>query len=138
MRNIIKASVFVASLAVLSVSVFAAPLTGAWHGKIHFDTTKLPNVTDPNQKKLMMAQLKANEQMTMTLTLKADHTYSIVTVGSTKQVPKVNGTWSEAAGSLTIKPATSGKMGRPSTFTVSKDGKSLSFSQGPATVMFFR
>jgi len=137
-KNIFKAGFVLASLAILSVAAVAAPLTGTWHGRIRFDITKLPNPTDPNQKKLMLAQIKAQEQMTMTLTLNSNHSYSINTVGSTKQVPQVGGTWNQVGNSLTIQQVKDGKTGKQSAFTLAKDGKSLTYTQGPVTVMFFR
>jgi hypothetical protein len=120
---------------IITVAAASGPISGVWHGHITIDTSKLPPMTDPTQKQMVQAQIKAASQVKVTLTLKGDKTFSVVTTGGPKAQPPTNGTYTATATSVTIKP--SGKT-KTQSFTVSKDGKTLSMSQGPVTVTFVR
>ena len=139
MKNLTKVGVALFGLATLMTSALAAgPLTGIWHGRVSFDTTKLPNPTDPNQKKLMMTQLKTQEALKITLTLKGDNTFSLVAIGAGTPKP-VSGTYKAVGTTVTITPTPkSGQPSRSQTFNLSKDSKSMSFTQGPVTLNFTR
>lgn len=138
-NKLIKVGVAVASLAALMTSALASgPVSGVWHGRVTFDTSKLPNITDPNQKKLMMAQVHTSEQAKITLTLNSNHTFSMVTIGLPQGGKPVNGTWSQQGTSITIVPEYPGKPKMPRTFSLSKDSKSFSFTQSGVTIRFMR
>ena len=133
----IKVGVALSSLALLMTSALAAgPITGVWHGHISFDTTKIPPTTDATQKSAMMKQVQTAEQIKITLTLKGDHTFSIVTIGGPGKQEPTSGTYSATGSSVTIHPVKAGKPGPAKTFALSKDGHSFSFSQGPLNITF--
>lgn len=137
MKNLIKVGFALCGLATLMTSAIAAgPLTGIWHGRVSFDTSKMPNVADPNQKKLMMTQIKTQEALKITLTLKGDNTFSLVAVGAGTPKP-VSGTYKAVGSQVTITPAAkAGQPSRSQTFNLSKDSKNMSFTQGPVTLAF--
>ena len=136
---LIKVGVAVASFAALMTSALAAgPITGVWHGRVSFDTSKLPNISDPNQKKLMMSQIKTSEQAKITLTLNSNHTFTMITVGVPKAGKPATGTWSQAGSALTIIPNIPGRSTSPRTFSLASDTKSMSFTQSGLTIRFMR
>ena len=133
-----KVGVVLSALAsIMSIAAAAGPITGVWHGHVTFDVSKLPPMTDPNQKKMMMAQIKSQEQIKITLTLKGDKTFTIVAIGGPRQQPPVTGTYTATASVLTIRPVVKGKT-IDQVFNIAKDGKSMTLSQGPASVTFLR
>ena len=136
-KNIIRVGVALSALATLAVSAIAAgPGTGIWHGRVSFDTSKLPTPSDANQKKAMLDQIKAQQQVKITLTLKGDGTFSLVSTGGPKTAAPVSGTYTSTASAVTIQPIKAGKPQPPRTFNLSKDGHSMGFAQGPVSVSF--
>ena len=135
-KNTIRVGVALCALASLTVSAFASSVSGIWHGHINFDTTKLPTVTDANQRKAMLAQIKTQEAIKITLTLKTDGNFSMITLGGPKQNAPVTGTYKVKGSNLEIQPMKAGKPGPTRSFTISKDSHTLSFVQGPVTVTF--
>ena len=136
MKNLIKVGFALCGLATLMTSAIAAPLTGIWHGRVSFDTSKMPNVADPNQKKLMMTQIKTQEAIKITLTLKGDNTFSVVAVGAGSPKP-TTGTYKAVGSTVTITPTPrAGQPVKSQTFNLSKDSKTMSFKQGVVTMSF--
>jgi len=133
-KNLIKVGVGLAALATLLTSAAAStPIIGVWKGHISFDSSKLPNISDPNQKKLAMDQVKAAGQIKITLTLKGDHTFSLISIGGPKQMAPLNGTYTASGSSVTI---TAKGQTTPQTFALSKDSHSMSLSQGALNITF--
>ena len=137
----IRSRICLAALLTAGIVSFASAktdYTGVWHGHVKIDTSKLPPVTDPNQKKMMMDQIKSVELSTITLTLKKDHSFSLITDSKTRPAKPTTGTYSTTATTLSLQSGSTTAHQPPQTFTISKDGKSLSLSQGPARVTFVR
>ena len=127
------------SACIISVAAAAPGVTGVWNGHIKLDMSKLPKPTDPNQIKMMNDQIKIAEAVEITLTLKSDHTFLVTSSGKMASKP-ASGTYTSTATSVTIQVAS--KKGSPTppsqTFTVAKDGKTLSMVQGPTKITFTR
>jgi len=121
------------------MSAFAAgSVTGVWHGKVKYDSTKLPATLSADQKKNLTKEANRRELDVLTLTLNPNHTFKIVVTGADKQPPPVTGKWSQSANTIAMQPVKDGKADMPRTFTLSKDGKSMSFTYGPVTMHFKR
>ena len=137
MKRFLKAGSVLVALAIFAAAAVAGPVTGIWHGKVRFDTTKIPTQNAADRQKLM-SMVKAQENVKLTLTVKGDHTYSMIVIGAPKQVPTVTGSWSQAGNKITITPSVAGKPSTPRTFTLTADTKSFSFTEGPVTMSFNR
>ena len=124
---------FVSLLAVLAASLLASNLVGTWKGKITIDQAGIPKVSDPQQQ-MVNSQVEAAKKMTITLTLKANKTYT----ADVKGVPgktgteKNEGTWKQDGTTLWLtsvkdngKPASDKK---PQKFLVLDGGKKLTLA----------
>ena len=124
-------------LAILVTSALAAgEVTGTWHGHIKIDQTKLKPAPSPQIQAKMGDWIKKTLRETVTLTLKANHTFVITSADGTK-TKTVNGTWVQSGAKVSLLATMNGKPARtPIVFTVSKDGKSFVSTQGASTTTF--
>ena len=137
MKQFMKVGIALASLVILAASASAQGGHSEWHGKISFNTSEIPNPNDPNQQQLVAYQVSAQQQTSMSLKLKCDNTYCMVTtVGSSQET--TTGTWTLSGYQITITPLVAGQPGTARTFNVGRDGRSLKYVQGPLTVRFWR
>lgn len=138
MLNIRRIAAVIAGVALATAS-FAASVVGTWHGHFDLSQFKAPAGMDPHQvqqSRDMMSKVK------ITLTFKGDKTYSTTFVGLPGSNAPHNGTWTQAGNAVTTKPSKAPQRG-PSTltFTLSRDGKSLTASpqgSGGVRVVFTR
>jgi len=131
----IKPVFALAFAAIFSTCAFAGPDKAIWHGHVTFNTSMMPNPSDPNQAKLISAQILAQSQIRMTLTFRNDHRFSLVTISNGSQLT-TTGTWAQSGYQLTIQPIESGQPGTPRTFTFAQNGRSFSYTQSPTTITF--
>lgn len=127
----------VALFSLLATSVMAGPRFSQWKGKISFDSSQLPNPNDPNQQALIAAGTTAEQQTKLKLTLRGDHTYTLVTLVSGSQ-ETTTGTWSQSGAAVTIQPIVNGQPGIARTFIALNKGHKLAYTQGPMTITFNR
>lgn len=87
---------------------------GTWKGHLVVDASKM-TLKDPNQIKVAQQQIAAAQKLDITLTIKADKTF-------TGNPPPSNGTWTMKGNQLTLSV-----KGKPNVqlFVLSKDGKTL-------------
>jgi hypothetical protein len=112
MRHYAKWYVAVVAIASIGVAYGQANITGAWVGKVHMDMSKMPKVTDPNQKKMMEGIVNSVKSMRMHLNLKGNKTFSMKVTGipagpnATAKKPAdqtAEGTWSQKGSTITLK-----------------------------------
>ena len=131
-------------ISILTGTAFASEnLTGVWHGKVQFDMSNLPKLKSPRQNTARMAALNKIQQASLTLNLKANGTYTLVTIGAPKSTPQVNGTWNSNGTTLSLQMMNAGReYGLPQVYTVDKGRKSLSITKTGSgittTVSFYR
>ncbi len=109
------------------VATSFADITGKWSGKVTLETK--------DQK--MAQQVKAQGAMpTVALEFKSDKTYKATQTGGPDKATHVSeGTWAVSGSSVTLTPkkrdgkAISGEMAKPKVYTLSKDGKSMTYVQ---------
>lgn len=118
-------------------------LVGIWHGRIHFDMSKLPSLKNPRQNSARLAGLRKLEQYSLTLTLKGDHSYTLLTSGGPKGGPQVNGKWTVLGSSLSLQQMAQGQeRGYPLVYTIDRSEKSFSVTKDQSgistTVTFYK
>lgn len=110
MRHYAKGLVAAAAIASICVA-YGQAITGAWTGKIQMDMSKLPKVTDPNQKKMLDGLMTSVKAMRMHLNLKSNKTFTLKVTGipagpnATKKPTDqtAEGTWSQKGSTITLK-----------------------------------
>jgi hypothetical protein len=116
----------VTALAVLAtVSLAAQNPVGTWKGKVLLDTSKMPKMTNPDQKKMMDKMLATTRAMVITIVMKSDKTY-VATMTGGPNTPPEGGTWSVKGNTVTMTSKKKGGQSQP--FTLSADGKTMSMS----------
>lgn len=138
MKQLIKVGLVLSALTIFAAAAIAGPVTGIWHGYIRFDPSKLPQDNNPNHQKMTAAWMKVAQSAKMTLTVKPDHTFTLLTMGGPKSVLPVTGTWAQTSGAIALTFKTPSKGAVTSSFVLSTDGRSLSSSKGPQTTTFVR
>lgn len=115
--KIFRAILLLSTLA-FAVAAFAdqSPV-GTWKGHILIDASKM-TLKDPSQIKMAQQQIAAAQKLDITLTIKADKTF-------TGNPPPASGTWSMKGNQLMLSV-----KGKPNAqvFVLSKDGKTLTNS----------
>jgi len=125
MNQFIKVGVALSSLAIFAVSAFAGSVTGTWHGRVRIDATKVTQ-PKPEQRTAMMSRINKAQSLTYTLTLNANHTFTMGAVG----LPTQSGTWNQAGNTVALQGQMNGKnVGEPQVFTLGKNEKVLSMTQ---------
>lgn len=108
----------------LTVAAYAVDITGKWNGKVEIQADSAT-----------MAQIKAQggKMPTVSIELKANKTYLATQTGGGDGKPHTSeGTWSLSGNKVIMTPkkrdgkAATGEMGKPRTYELSKDGKTLS------------
>ena len=110
------------ALASAAVASFGQSATGHWIGHVDFSGFK---AKDAQQQK-MIAQMKPMlAKMHADLTLKANHTYSVVISGGPgNQKESHTGKWSQSGRTVTV----TDEKGKPQKMTVSADGRRMELS----------
>ena len=137
MNGLVKSVVSTALLSVLVGPALAAgSVVGVWHGVIRYDMSKLPANLAPAQRRTLEARAKDHEKDTISLEIKNDHSFVIIVTGKGTMPPPVRGTWTQANGKVSLQTTKPGVPESPKAFTLSKDGRTLTFSYGPTTMTF--
>ena len=128
------------SLSLAASLALAATPVGNWSGKITVKLPPMPANTPPQQKAMvtkMMGQLAAAKILA---NFKKDGTFTVNTSGMPEPKPTdtTTGKWTQKGNAVTI---TDNKQpGRPQTFTMSPNGKTMSLSMpgGQGKIVFTR
>ena len=133
--------------AVLAVSLAsAATPVGTWKGKIVMNMASMPGMpanVSPQQKAAMMKQLSTQlAQMHITLSFKADHTYTAQISGSPMAAANKTSTgkWSQTGNTVTTMSNDPRTKGRSQAIMLSSDGKTMTAAapNGLGKVVFTR
>ncbi|HVT14491.1 MAG TPA: hypothetical protein VHE55_19680 [Fimbriimonadaceae bacterium] len=118
------------AVAALSVQVLAAGVVGVWKGHIVVDSSKMDKTLTPQQQQMMKQSIAATKSMVITLTMKADKTYSASVSGTPGADNADTGTWKQAGNKITMTGSKPGPGGKPDvqTLVLSKDGKSMTMT----------
>lgn len=122
------------ALVVLTTAGLAQNLAGVWRGKIKIDMSAMPKNLTPEQRKGLETGLAMAKKMIITLTLRANKTYTAAVTGMPQMGPQSGknaseGTWKIQGKTLWLtslkengKPA---KSKGPQQFTIANDSKSF-------------
>jgi len=136
MKQLIKVGFVLASLATLAVAAFAGPVTGSWRGIVRYDASKLPAESNANHEKLKAQNVRNAASVHLSLAMKADHTF-LLSSGSPNGNQNVVGTWAQSGNSIQM-TFKKGAKSETDIYSVAKDGKTISITKGPASLVFFR
>ena len=133
MNQFSKVGVSFIALAAMTVTAFAADLTGTWKGKIHIETTKLSHAPTAAKHSAMLNKIPHIHQMTFSLTLKANHTFSETAPGA----PSRTGTWTLSGTTLALQTMAGGKaqgkadlfMSQPDPVAKTKDAIRVTYTR---------
>ena len=122
MRSSLKSAILIAALTVASSSLATQNPVGTWKGSLQITMPTLPANLTAQQKKAIEDNVTALKKATVTITFKADKTYSAATKGM-PNVPdeKEKGTWVLKGDKVTL----TDEKKQVQTLTFSPDGKTL-------------
>lgn len=117
-------------MAALSVQALAAGVVGVWKGHVVVDTSKMSKTLTPQQQQMIQQSIAATKSMVITLTIKANKTYTASVSGAPGAPSTDTGTWKQSGNSVTMTGSKPGPSGKPDsqTMTLSKDGKTMTLS----------
>ncbi|HWA84547.1 MAG TPA: hypothetical protein VG820_13980, partial [Fimbriimonadaceae bacterium] len=97
-----------------------------WKGHIIVDASKMDKTLTPQQQQMVKQSIAATKTMVITLTMKANKTYTASVSGSPASSTDT-GTWKQAGNKVTMTGSKPTPNGKPDvqTLTLSKDGKSM-------------
>lgn len=142
MRFAQRLVLIVTVLTALSASVLASSPVGNWKGHVVIDTSKMQKVKDPKMQQMIDQGIAKAKSMVISLSIKADKTYTASASGSGAPADKDNGTWKLAGNTLTLTSLKKDSAQKPQAFTMSSDGKTLTLSlpsgQGASAKVIFK
>ena len=138
MNHLYRFGIAIGLVSFASLALAVPDLTGAWNGKFAYDYSKLPTSLTADQKKSVIEMSKKRTQSTVKLTLRANHTFTMVASGVGAKAQPVTGKWGQDAKTLTLQPVKNGMKDAMVTFNLQNQGKSMSFTNGPLTMTFTR
>jgi hypothetical protein len=136
MKQLIKVGFVLASVMTLAGAAVAGPVTGSWRGIVRYDASKLPSDSAPNHAKLKAQVARNAANVHLSLAMKPDHTF-LLQSGSPSGNQTVVGTWAQSGNAIQM-TFKKGAKSETDVYSVSKDGKSISITKGPASLVFFR
>ncbi len=134
MKNNLKISLGIATLALAAFAIAAGDPVGTWNGKLQIDMKKLMAQMEPMMKSATPAQkaqfteqMKKVADVTLLLKLNKDKTATIrSSAPGAKEPPKdATGTWSLSGSQVSVKMAGKGTNNPPLVLKLSADGKSM-------------
>jgi len=103
---------------------------GNWTGRIVVDTSKMATKPDPQTQEKIRTGIQAAQKVVISMTFKANKTFTAKTSGGPVAGKTQTGTWSQSGNTVTLTrsdKAPDGKL-HSQVFTMSKNGKTLSFT----------
>jgi len=114
------------ALSLVAAALASSPV-GTWTGRIVVDTSKMTPPKDPQTQSAIRQQIQMAQKIMITITFKADKTFTAKSTGAPRPPKTQTGTWSQSGNTVILTPTQASPSGKPlsQSFTMSKNGKTL-------------